>query len=171
VVGYEGLYEVSDLGAIRRVARQRSDGRGFLKQRKIKPKTGPLGYLHVGLCRDGVVKQKKVHRLVLEAFVGPCPPRSLACHYPDPTPSNCRLANLMWGTHEVNQSHKHEQGTAGISARGESHGSAKLTREQVSMIRNHATNGMQYWKIAGLLGCVISVSQISRIVRGDNWSI
>lgn len=169
VLGFKGLYEVSDLGGIRRTARPRCDGAGFLKQRPLKPRIGLLGYLHVGLCKDGKVVQRKVHRLVLEAFVGPQPPNHYACHYPDPTPGNCALSNLMWGTWHTNFKHRAEQGTAGIAARNEQHGMAKLTQAEVNEIRRHRKQGASYLEIVKLLSGRISISQVGRIVQGINW--
>ena len=60
VPGYEGLYEVSDLGRVRSSAHGK-----VLKQR-----ASTRGYLRVGLTKDGRQTMKSVHRLVLLAFVG-----------------------------------------------------------------------------------------------------
>lgn len=45
---------------------------------------------------------RSVHRLVLEAFVGPKPPGMEGCHFPDPDPANNRLSNLRWDTPRAN---------------------------------------------------------------------
>lgn len=54
-------------------------------------------YLVVALGRDGVLKQFSVHRLVLLAFVGPCPPGQQGLHWDDDPLNNC-LDNLRWGS-------------------------------------------------------------------------
>lgn len=76
-------YVVSDLGRIR-------SPRGNI----LKPYTLKSGHQQVSL---GKVRGQYVHRLVLEAFIGPCPPGMQACHWDD-DPSNNALSNLRWGT-------------------------------------------------------------------------
>lgn len=105
VVGYEGYYEVSDHGNVRSVDRtvQRSDGvvqrfKGHLR----KPQVDEFGYLRISLRKDGKSHHFRVHRLVLEAFVGPCPEGTEACHG-DGDRSNNRLENLRWDTKSENQ--------------------------------------------------------------------
>ncbi|MBN7395680.1 HNH endonuclease [Mycobacteroides abscessus subsp. abscessus] len=107
VVGFEGLYEVSDLGRVRTVPRLVSMGRGYRtvpgRIRKYGHST-THGYLIVGLSRPGKRRATTalVHRLVLEAFVGPCPDGMEACHF-DGDKTNNRLPNLRWDTRRANQ--------------------------------------------------------------------
>lgn len=61
VVGYEGLYEVSDQGRVRSLK--------FGKTRILKYGKAGAGYLVVNLCKDGKHKLMYVHRLVAEAFI------------------------------------------------------------------------------------------------------
>lgn len=90
VVGFDP-FEVSDQGRVRSV-----DGR-------IKPlrlsRTG--GYVVVTLKTDGRTVDRRVHRLVLEAFVGPAPDGTFGCHT-DGDPTNNRLSNLRWDTQANN---------------------------------------------------------------------
>jgi hypothetical protein len=61
------------------------------------------GYARVSLATaSGRYRTHKVHRLVLEAFVGPCPDGMECLHSPDATRTNNRLDNLRWGTHQDN---------------------------------------------------------------------
>jgi hypothetical protein len=73
VVGYEGLYEVSDRGRVKSVAKVSVDGRSY-RERILKPfvsRSIPgLAYLAIKLSRDGAKKSNYVHRMVLSAFVG-----------------------------------------------------------------------------------------------------
>lgn len=92
VPGYEGLYEVSDRGLIRSVKRS---------PRPLSPTPSGKGYMKVTLSRDGVRWDTYVHRLVLTAFVGPCPEGHEACHQ-DGVPANNALSNLRWGTSSDN---------------------------------------------------------------------
>jgi hypothetical protein len=105
VVGYEGVYEVSDHGRVRGVDRVIQDSvRGNLrrlKARLLKVSPLPTGHLYVNLCRNGKATSTYVHRMVLEAFVGPSPSDHEGCHW-DGDPSNNHLDNLRWGTRSDN---------------------------------------------------------------------
>lgn len=113
IVGYEGLYEVSDLGRVRSLPREalRSDGalmrrRGNLLSRRPIHK----GYVRVVLRGHGVSRFRRIHRLVLEAFVGECP-EGKQCAHLNGDPADCRLSNLAWVSPTENASHKHAHGT------------------------------------------------------------
>lgn len=64
VYGYEGLYEVSDFGDVRRVNHNHTGQTSVLK-----PQKNTKGYLYVGLCKEGKMKRYRVHRLVAQAFI------------------------------------------------------------------------------------------------------
>lgn len=105
VVGFEGIYEVSDLGRVRSLRRKvwQPRGAGFWRtqeSRILKPSVA-RGYLRVTLRDSGVVSSQAVHRLVLTAFVGPCPSGMEACHFDD-DPTNNQLSNLRWDTPSAN---------------------------------------------------------------------
>lgn len=90
VVGWEGLYEVSVLGRVRR------NGRVLSPARKTD------GHLRVELWRNNKGRQRFVHHLVLEAFVGLCPPGQECLHSNDIGDDN-QLDNLRWGTRSANR--------------------------------------------------------------------
>lgn len=70
--------------------------------RKLKARLNhACGYLRVGLRRDGKQHWKRVHRLVLETFIGPCPVGYVGRHLND-IPIDNRLDNLQWGTQAEN---------------------------------------------------------------------
>ncbi|ORC02701.1 hypothetical protein B1T48_16980 [Mycobacterium persicum] len=104
VVGYEGLYEVSDVGRVRSLARtvlHPHSGRYTLCGRILSPHPDGCGYLKVRLHRDGQGRTRKVHQLVLEAFVGPRP-AGLECCHADDDKTNNRLSNLRYDTRSAN---------------------------------------------------------------------
>ena len=102
VPGFEGFYEVSDLGRVR------NSRTGHI----LSPRPEKGGYLRVCLSRANRAQRKelKVHRLVLAAFVGPCPDGMEGCH-DDGDPSNNRLDNLRWDTRSGNIADTLTQGT------------------------------------------------------------
>lgn len=113
VVGWEGYYEVSDMGRVRSVDRTiiRSDGKvRRWSGRVLAAGTNRHGYPLVALSRSGKPQSKKVHRLVLEAFVGPCPDGMEACHH-DGDRANAELVNLRWDTPSANAFDRIRHGT------------------------------------------------------------
>lgn len=105
VVGYEGIYDVSDAGRVRSLARTvlRSDGQEKrLAERFMKSQRVPAGHLFVPLHNgSGKATNRYVHRLVMESFVGPCP-AGLEVRHLDGDPSNNRIGNLKYGTRSEN---------------------------------------------------------------------
>lgn len=107
IPGYEGYYEASSSGRIRSVERTVSAERQGkrviwrLKSRIINPRLTASGYGLVTLSVGAVHRHWRVHRLVLMAFVGPCPDGMEALHANDVHADN-RLENLRWGTRSEN---------------------------------------------------------------------
>jgi len=104
VPGWEGLYQVSDLGRVRSLQRTIVYSNGdthTVLGRVRKPNGNGHGYLTVSLYRRNSEVRRYIHRLVLEAFVGPCPPGQEACHG-NGNPADNRLSNLRWDTRMEN---------------------------------------------------------------------
>ena len=104
VKGYEGSYEVSDLGNVRSLDREveKSNGQVYRCRGKELAKIPEVGgYLRVGLYIKGKISKLLIHRLVLEAFVGECP-EGMETRHLDGDPTNNRLSNLVWGTSQEN---------------------------------------------------------------------
>ena len=104
ILGYEGLYQVSDYGRVRTVARDiiRSNGeRLHIKERIRKIYIRPDGYAEVHLRKEGKGNSIKVHRLVAEAFI-PNPNNLPMVNHKDETPSNNKVDNLEWCDREYN---------------------------------------------------------------------
>jgi hypothetical protein len=120
VVGYESTYVVSDAGRVKRIESVVWNCKGYYltrKERVLKPGNDKDGYQLIGLCQNGVRTTKKVHRLVLEAFVGPAPEGALTRHLNGDCRDN-RLENLAWGTAAENAA---DMETHGTRRRGEAH--------------------------------------------------
>jgi hypothetical protein len=113
VVGYEGLYEVSDHGRVRSLDRH-FDRRGHPVRvwgRVMRLSwSNRGGYPTVGLCRDGKQRTWNVHRLVMEAFVGPMP-AGMEIRHIDGNPANACLVNLQYGSSSDNKWDQVRHGT------------------------------------------------------------
>ncbi len=113
----------------------------------------------------GAAHKMFVHRLVLLAFVGPCPNGMEACHFPDRDVTNNRLSNLRWDTKQANAA---DATTHGTFARGERQGSAKATAEVVRAIRDeYATGDISQAALATKYG--LGQSTVSKYVRREDW--
>ena len=105
VVGYEGLYQVSDQGRVKSLARTCNTKGGSnrtVKERILKPCDNGRGYLYISLS-DGTGEHKRhyIHRLVGETFV-PNPLEKEDVNHKDENPSNNHASNLEWLTHKEN---------------------------------------------------------------------
>jgi len=103
VVGYEGIYEVSNTGLVRTVA-----------GKELKPYLHKQGYLRIKLTSGGTRKSFLIHRLVAEAFI-PNEHELPTINHKDGDPSNNDVSNLEWCTQKENVAHAVETGAfAGI---------------------------------------------------------
>jgi hypothetical protein len=132
------------------------------KQMRTRP-VGHYGHLSVMLYNAGHGYHRLVHRLVLEAFVGPALPGLEAAHN-NGNPADNHLANLRWATKADNQADRVRHGT---SSRGESHGQHKLTAVDVVQILDEWANGANYTAIAA--SRQLSRTTVSRLIRGLTW--
>lgn len=143
VVGFEGLYEVSNRGRIKRI-------KGFraCKDRILKPYANSCGYLLITLCKNGRIKRKLIHRLILEAFIESCP-EGKECNHKNGIKTDNRLKNLEWVTKSENI--KHKINILGyIFPHGEKQGNSKLITKEILAIRellqkNHSQRRLAEW--------------------------
>lgn len=109
VVGYEGLYQVSNYGKIRSVDRlvaHNNGGEQFIKGKNKKIQIRDKdGYGQVNLYKDGKYKTLKVHRIVAEAFLGKCD-ENLQINHKDWDRKNNKIENLEWCTAKYNVEHR-----------------------------------------------------------------
>lgn len=158
-------YRVGNDGSVWCNLSRNGKGQDGLKWRRLRPHPMKNGHLLVTLRRNGAARRFLVHRLVLMAFVGPCPVGMEGCHYPDRDPANNRVDNLRWDTHAGNMGDTVLHGT---SNRGEKHPLARLTEADVRSIRNlYATGKYSH----GRLGREFMVHRetIGSVVRRESW--
>jgi hypothetical protein len=107
IKGYEGLYEVSNLGNVKSLERNivRKDGTNFyIAERILRPSKDRKGYLNIGLYKKGKSKNYKVHRLVAAAFI-PNPESKLEVNHINADKADNRVKNLEWATCKENVHH------------------------------------------------------------------
>lgn len=162
VVGYEGLYDVSDYGRVRRALAARGTRVGLI----LRAASNTDGYLQVTLYRDGRRRSERVHKLVAAAFLGPCPDGHEVNHRQDPK-SNNAVANLEYVTHPANTLHKYRVlGRAPVCNYGEQ-GPSKLTRRDVLEIRRRLRENESHAAIAR--DFPVTRQTISKIASGQRW--
>lgn len=160
-------YDVSDFGRVRS-----SWGAGLVKgvgrgrrtlgcDWKLKAQaTAKSGHKMVSLTRNHTRDEMtfRVHRLVLEAFVGPCPEGMECCHN-DGNPANNHVSNLRWDTNQSNQIDKLKHGVSGV---------AKLGPDDIPAIWSRLVAGESGAKIGR--DYLVSTATISMIRSGVTWS-
>ncbi len=100
--GYEGLYQVSNLGNVRSL-HYRAKSKGS-KIQNLKQQINKGGYLKVTLLKNGKAKNFFVHRLVACEFI-PNPNNKPQINHLDGNKSNNTINNLEWATNSENQTH------------------------------------------------------------------
>ncbi len=151
-------YAVGDDGSVWSCKRT---GRGWQQPaivwKQRRPILDPQGRLQVTLCPDNKRRiARKIHRLVLETFVGSAP-RGCECRHLNGDKRDNRLSNLQWGTHSENAIDSVRHGTTNT---------LKLTEEQVRLIRSSANKG-NHCRLAAMFG--VSQSMITRIANHKTW--
>lgn len=162
VVGYEGRYDVSNLGRVRSIQ--------FAKKARatpliMTPGTGKKKIdLRLNLCDGQNYKMHAVHLLVLTAFRGPRPNGREGSHI-DGNRANNRYDNLIWESHIENEARKIGHGTKQL---GERVGTAKLTADKVREIRTLLAARLPKQRIAAKFG--VTDFAIYSISIGRTWS-
>lgn len=140
------------------------------KLRKLPTSVTAKGYLRVSLSVDGKTFERKVHHLVLEAFIGPRP-AGCECRHLDGDKKNNRPENLCWGTSEENAADRIRHGTStrvGTGATGEANGNCKIGDDGLAEVKRLAAAGVSQVAIGKRLG--ISGQHVGRILKGQQRS-
>lgn len=159
--GWEGIYEVSSCGRVKRVGKSKA----ALVGRILKTQKGRAAYPMINLTRNNIRKSVSIHILVAESFLGPRPTWNHQVNHIDANKRNPRLSNLEWLTRQENMAHAHR---LGLMSQGETHAAAKLTDESVNSIRKRYSCGELGKHLAVEYG--VSRSVISLIVNRKSWN-
>ena len=149
-VGFEGYYEVSNQGNVRRIGRNK-----LLAKTRDKD-----GYIVHCFSVNNKRYNVMAHKLVIEAFTGPCPIGQVTRHR-DGSRNNNNITNLHYGTPAENSADMVQQGT---QTKGSASHLAKLTEQDVLAIR---TSSLSQIELAEFYG--VSQGNISQILSRTTW--
>jgi len=138
-------HAISNMGRVKKIR----DEKGFVYNRILSSYKDNLGYIIIGLSINGHQSKCKVHRLVLEAFIGPAPtkPKRHICNHKNGKKDDNRLSNLEWVTYSQNRIHAIKIGLIKINpnavrnrpkkgyAKGEKNPSSVLKEGEVWLIK------------------------------------
>lgn len=166
IPGFPG-YQVSNLGGVRGCRPRNGKGPSLNFWRPLKQGRASKGHLFVTLAtgQKGGGKRRFVHRLVLEAFVGPCPPGMQARHVWTNDPTENHLDNLAWGTPTDDAADQDRHGTR---RRGSQTAVAKLTEAEVLEMRRAWVDGASLTSLARRFG--INYGTVWDICHGLTWT-
>jgi hypothetical protein len=173
VIGYEGLYSVSNLGRVlshkRHIRISACDRKKEhfieIKEKVCRANKGNGGYLYHGLTKDGILKSIKVHRMVAMAFI-PNPEGHPQVNHKDGNKQNNLLENLEWCTSRENLIHALRTGLR--SAKGEKNAAHVRTEEQVRECKRLLATGLSCTDVGKITG--VPMKAVSKIKTGYTWS-
>lgn len=102
IKGYEGLYQISNLGRVKSFSRA---GTRTKKERILKTRFSYKGYERINLSKEDIDKTHFIHRLVAQAFI-PNPYNYKEINHKDENSRNNKVSNLEWCDRSYNINYK-----------------------------------------------------------------
>lgn len=167
VQGYEGYYQVSNIGRVKSFSRKRIMPYGGIRvypEKILNPNKNRYGYITTVLTKNSISKTFTVHRLVAKAFL-PNPENKHQVNHINGIKTDNHLENLEWVNQSENQFHAFNNKLQ-ISIKGEKHYASKLTEKQVLEIK-YGNFNISTYKIAKLYN--VCQSAICSIKKNKTW--
>lgn len=169
IKGYEGLYEVSNLGRIKALEKRVDKGKCHRawKEHFLKYGIDNNGYFRTNLSKNGKNKTVKVHRIVAQTFIEN-PYNKKTVNHIDGNKQNNNITNLEWATQNENMKHACENKLKLLN--GEHNPAAKLSYEDVCFIRNnYIARDKLYGTVALAKRFGVHRKTISRVINFTHW--
>lgn len=176
VVGWDGFYEVSDIGRVRRIRPARGTQAGHV----LIPRKGPYPSIILADAASRIWRNARIHRLVAFAFLGQPKPGQREVNHKDTDKWNNRVSNLEWVTSKQNHEHAARMGCYQTGANhylvrrpelrrnGERNPMAVLTEPQVIEVIRRLKEGSRQATIASEFG--VAQATIYMIKTGKTWT-
>lgn len=146
IKGYEGLYEISNLGRVKRLYKNK-------KEKILKPIKGSYGYMHYSLSKDSKNKSIRIHRLVALHFIDNLNNYPEVNHI-DGNKENYSIDNLEWCTRSQNMKHGHSLGLIFVDKATEA--IKIITEDKITIIKKMKSLGFTLKEISCISGVTIS---------------
>lgn len=175
VIGYEGLYEISNKGRVKSVARTLTNCQGIQRkwpEKILKPQQESHGYTQVSLYRsDGKAKVFKIHRLVAGSFLAESREGGKEVNHIDGNKQNNSLTNLAWVTRLENSRHAWENKLVPVKY-GEETSGTKLNNIEVQQIRaRYRRYGKENSAVSLAKEFNVTRQAIADIVHNKTWRV
>ena len=146
VIGYEGLYKISNLGRAKRIYKNKPE-------KILKPIKGSYGYMHYSFCKNSKTQSFRIHRLVALYFIDN-PSNYPEVNHIDGNKENYSIENLEWCTRSQNMKHGHSLGL--IFTNKASEAVKIITEEKLIIIKKMKNLGFTLKEMSCISGVTIS---------------
>lgn len=168
IIGYEGMYQISNLGRVKSLSRviQKKSGSTGISKEKIMASADNQGYRIIYLHKDAQKEKFTIHRLVATAFICNTENKTDINHI-NGIKSDNSIYNLEWVTKSENTLHAYRTGLK-KSLKGSDNPMSKLTEVNVIDIKFKYRNGGHSYRTLSVLYNV-DKALIARIIKGISW--
>lgn len=168
ILGYEGIYQISNLGRCKKLYREWFGGNGgkrFTEEKIMTPHYSKFGYNHQPFIKNGKLKDLRICRLVAIAFI-PNPENKPFVNHKDGNKANDNAGNLEWNTRSENDMHAFKNGLRSAMT-GSKNGMSKITEGTVIEIRKLAHSGENSMNIAEKYN--LRIEHVKDIIKRRSW--